>query len=59
MRMYLSKADILEMRVYTIGNPLVAQTMMRHKPLTGMLHKNAITQNMCRLNGTALKTQKI
>lgn len=36
MRMYLGRNDIPEMRVYTIGNPLIAQTMMRHEPLTGL-----------------------
>jgi uncharacterized protein (DUF302 family) len=36
LRMYLESDDIPELRVYTIGNPLIAQGMIRHDPLAGM-----------------------
>ncbi|KAI0034363.1 hypothetical protein K488DRAFT_45618 [Vararia minispora EC-137] len=36
LRMYLESSNIPELRVYTIGNPLIAQGIMRHEPLAGM-----------------------
>jgi uncharacterized protein (DUF302 family) len=34
--MYLGSNDIPELRVYTLGNPLIAQKMMRHELLAGL-----------------------
>ncbi|KAI0311782.1 hypothetical protein OF83DRAFT_1068250 [Amylostereum chailletii] len=36
LRMYLERDDIPDARVYTLGNPLVAATMMRHDLLAGL-----------------------
>jgi uncharacterized protein (DUF302 family) len=36
LRKYLGREDVPEMRLYTLGNPLIAQTMMRHDVLAGL-----------------------
>ena len=34
--MYLGSDDVPEMHVYTIGNPILAQSMLKHRPLSGL-----------------------
>ncbi|KZV75367.1 TT1751-like protein [Peniophora sp. CONT] len=36
LKMYLGSDDVPEMHVYTIGNPILAQTMLKHRPLSGL-----------------------
>lgn len=34
--MYLGSEDVPEMHVYTIGNPILAQSILKHRPISGL-----------------------
>ncbi|VDB89977.1 unnamed protein product [Peniophora sp. CBMAI 1063] len=36
LKMYLGSDDVPEMHVYTIGNPILAQSMLKHRPASGL-----------------------